>query len=94
MDWVTMAIMVVPLGIMYFALIVPQRKKDKALNDMRSDIAIGDRVVTVGGIIGRVVNIGEDAITIETGNEKTRLRMLRTSIQQKESVEQKQSRGG
>ncbi|HWP80725.1 MAG TPA: preprotein translocase subunit YajC [Candidatus Acidoferrum sp.] len=78
-------IIILTLGIMYFFMIVPQKKKEKAVSEMRADLQIGDRVVTIGGIIGRVVNIKDDAITIETGTEKTRLRIMRWGIQAKES---------
>jgi preprotein translocase subunit YajC len=78
-------IIVITLGIMYFFMVVPQKKKEKAVAEMRSDLQIGDRVVTIGGIIGRIVNIKDDAITIETGTEKTRLRVMRWGIQAKES---------
>lgn len=78
-------IIIVTLGIMYFFMVVPQKKKEKAVAEMRADLQIGDRVVTIGGIIGRVVNIKDDAITIETGTEKTRLRIMRWGIQAKET---------
>ena len=78
-------IIILTLGIMYFFMVVPQKKKEKAVAEMRADLQIGDRVVTIGGIIGRVVNIKDDAITIETGTEKTRLRVMRWGIQAKES---------
>jgi len=78
-------IIVLTLGIMYFFMVVPQKKKEKAVAEMRADLQIGDRVVTIGGIIGRIVNIKDDAITIETGTEKTRLRVMRWGIQAKES---------
>ncbi len=78
-------VIILTLGIMYFFMVVPQKKKEKAVTEMRSDLQIGDRVVTIGGIIGRIVNIKDDAITIETGTEKTRLRVMRWGIQAKES---------
>ncbi len=83
----TMGILAVSFAIMYFFLIAPQKKKEKAVLEMRNDLKIGDRIVTIGGIIGRVVNIKEDAITIETGSEKTRMRIMRWGIQAKETPE-------
>lgn len=81
-------LMIVPLVALYIFMIIPQRRKDKATQDMRNDIMVGDRVITVGGIIGRVVQVKDDVVTIETGNEKTRLRMMKTAISQKESPEE------
>ena len=84
-DGFSILLLVLPLALMYGLMIIPQRKKDKATQDMRNDILVGDRVITIGGIIGRVVQIKDDVVTIETGNEKTRLRMMKTAISQKET---------
>ena len=81
----SLGVIVLSVGIMYFFMFLPQKKKDKAVSEMRADLQIGDRVVTIGGIIGRIINIKDDAITIETGTDKTRLRVMRWGIQAKES---------
>jgi preprotein translocase subunit YajC len=50
---------------MYFLLIAPQRKRQKELEKLQSDLAVGDKVLAAGGIYGRVVSIKEDRITLE-----------------------------
>ena len=71
--------------VFYFMLIRPQRKRDKAERDMRSSISIGDEVSTIGGFIGKVVNIKDDVLTIETYSDRTKLRIYRGAIRGKEA---------
>ena len=50
---------------MYFLLFAPQRKRQKELEKLQSDLAVGDKVLAAGGIYGRVVSLKEDRITLE-----------------------------
>ncbi|MBQ8598754.1 MAG: preprotein translocase subunit YajC [Oscillospiraceae bacterium] len=68
--------------IFYFLLIRPQKKREQEVQKMREAIEVGDEIVTIGGIIGRVVSIKEDTLVIETSAERSKLRMARWSIQQ------------
>ena len=77
---------VVVFGVMYFILIRPQKKRDKEIAEMRNSLQVGDEVITVGGIIGRVVVIKEDNLIIETGNDRSKIRIKRYAIQSNESV--------
>ena len=86
----TMLMMLVPFALLYFFVLRPQQKKEKAEAERRSDIAAGDRVITIGGIVGRVVNVKDETVTIETGSEKTRLVMMKASISQREAREEQQ----
>ena len=76
-------IMVVLLAVMYFMLIRPQNKKDKQDREMRSNLQVGDEIMTVGGIYGKVVRIREDRITIASGAEKTKLEITKTAVANK-----------
>ena len=69
----------------YFMLIRPQRKRDKAEKEMRNSIDIGDEISTIGGFIGRVVNIKDDVLIIETSNDRTKLKIYRWAIRGKEA---------
>lgn len=53
---------------------------------MRNNIQVGDEIVTAGGIIGRVVSIKEDNVVIETGNDRSKVRIKRWAIQSNETV--------
>ncbi len=76
-------IMVVLLAVMYFMLIRPQNKKDKQDREMRSNLQVGDEIMTVGGIYGKVVRIREDRLTIASGAEKTKLEITKTAVANK-----------
>ena len=63
----------------YFFLIRPQRKKEKAIDAMRKGVRAGDKVITIGGIRGRVVKEREETLILEIG-ERTRIEVMRWSI--------------
>jgi len=67
--------------IMYFLLIKPQKKKDNEAKKLRSEVEIGDEIITIGGIVGRVVSIKEDNLLIETGGDRNKMRIRRWAIQ-------------
>ncbi|MBR2636645.1 MAG: preprotein translocase subunit YajC [Oscillospiraceae bacterium] len=69
------------LVVFYFMLIRPQNKKTKEEANMRSNLQIGDEIVTYGGIIGIIVSIKDDTLVIETGNERSKIRILRKAVE-------------
>ncbi|MCL1831137.1 MAG: preprotein translocase subunit YajC [Oscillospiraceae bacterium] len=83
----TIVLMVVMVAVFYFLLIRPQRKREKQTAEMRNKIEIGDGVVTIGGVIGRVVSIKDETILIETGTDRTKLRIQRWAVQEVEKLE-------
>lgn len=74
------------IGVFYFVLIRPQRKKDKQVQQMRNNIQVGDEIITVGGIVGICVSIKEDTVLLETGGDRTKVRIKRWAIQSNETV--------
>ncbi|HIZ55551.1 MAG TPA: preprotein translocase subunit YajC [Firmicutes bacterium] len=72
--------------IFYFLLIRPQRKRDKQMQEMRNSLQVGDEVVTSGGIIGIVVSIKEDTVVVETGSDRSKVRLKRWAIQSNETI--------
>lgn len=76
---------VVLIVVFYFFLIRPQRKRDKQERDMRNSIEIGDEISTIGGFIGRVVNIKDDVLVIESSSDRTKLKIYRWAIRGKEA---------
>lgn len=77
--------LVILIVLFYFMLIRPQRKRDKAEREMRSSIAVGDEISTIGGFIGKVVNIKDDVLIIETSGDRTKLKIYRWAIRGKEA---------
>ena len=64
-------IMIVLLfAVFYFFLIRPENKKKKKLQEMRTNLQVGDQITTIGGIVGKIVSIKDDMITFETGEDR------------------------
>ena len=62
--WLMPVLLVVMVVVFYFAMIRPQKKQEKQIAEMRDSLAVGDEVVTIGGIIGTVLIIKDDKIMI------------------------------
>ena len=73
---------VLMIVLFYFMLIRPQKKQQKAMKTMLDNLAIGDKVVTIGGIHGKVVKMKDDTVVLESGSgtEKSMLTISKTSI--------------
>ncbi len=79
---ITLAFPILILVVFYFILIRPQKKKDNEAKAMRENIQIGDEILTIGGIVGIVVKKTEDTVVIETGGDKSKLRIKIAAIQE------------
>ncbi len=66
--------------IFYFFLIRPENKKRKKTEEMRSSLTLGDEIVTIGGMTGKIVQITEDTITFETGEDRVRIQVKKWAI--------------
>ena len=73
--------MVVIIGAFYFLLIRPQRKKAKEEKKMRDSLQVGDDIVTIGGIYGRVISLKEDTIVIESKSDHSKMTIARWALQ-------------
>ncbi len=83
---IQLAPLVLLIVVFYFLLIRPQRKRDKEAAEMRNNLQIGDEVVTTGGIVGIVVNIKDDTIVLETGSDRSKVRVKRWAISSNETA--------
>lgn len=75
--------LILPIGflvVFYFFAIRPQKKKETQVKEMRNSLRVGDEVITIGGIHGKIIKAKEDIVTIEVGTAKTKLDMTRWSI--------------
>ena len=66
--------------IMYFLMIRPQKKKDKQVQEMRRSLSVGDEIVTIGGICGKIVKTKDDTFVIQVGAGKTKFEMMRWAV--------------
>ena len=76
----TIIFMVVLFAAMYFLMIRPQKKQEREVNNMRNNLQVGDEITTIGGIIGKIVSIKEETVMIETGHDRTKIRILRSAV--------------
>lgn len=72
--------------LMYFLMIRPQKKKQQAEQKMRSNVRVGDEITTIGGICGRVLNIKEDTMVIETGADRSKMTIKKWALQSVDTV--------
>ena len=79
-SWISIGMLVLLVVVMYFVVFRPQRKQEKEAAAMRNNLQVGDEITTIGGIIGKIVSIKEETVMIETGNEKTKVRILRSAV--------------
>ncbi|MDX9917520.1 MAG: preprotein translocase subunit YajC [Gudongella sp.] len=74
---------ILPIGLLvifYFFAIRPQRKKEKEIKEMRGSLRMGDEVITIGGIQGKIIKLNVDTVTLEVSSAKTRLEVTRWAI--------------
>ena len=71
----------------YFMLIRPENKKKKAMQAMRDSLKVGDKIITIGGIVGEIVHIKDDNIVIETSADRVRMELAKWSISTNETAE-------
>ena len=72
--------LVLMFAIFYFLIIRPENKKKKKAEDMRSSLSLGDEITTIGGITGKIVQVTEDTITFETGEDRVRIEINKWAI--------------
>ena len=80
-SYASIILLVLMFVVFYFILIRPQRKRDKELKEEVSKMSVGDRVVTIGGLVGFVANIKENEITISTSAANTLVTFTKSAIQ-------------
>ena len=78
--------LVLMLVIFYFMLIRPENKRKKEAEQMRSSVKTGDKIVTIGGITGTVVNVKENRIVLETGADQVRIELEKWAISSNETA--------
>lgn len=66
--------------IFYFLLIRPQQKRQKDTQKMINDLKKGDRIVTSGGVIGRITSFQDDYVVIKTGDSENKIEILKSAI--------------
>lgn len=84
----TVIMLVLMLAVFYFMLIRPENKRKKEAEEMRSSVKTGDRITTIGGIIGTVVHVKEDRVVLETGADQVRIELAKWAISSNETADE------
>ncbi len=79
-SYTTIILIVVMIAVFYFFAIRPQKKQEKETQQMRNSLAIGDEIVTIGGIVGIITNISEETITIISSRDRTRIQFVKSAV--------------
>ena len=82
----TILMIVVIIFIFYYFLIRPENKKKKDLEKMRNDLKVGDKITTIGGIVGTVCHITDSRIVIETSSDRVRVELQKWAISTNETA--------
>ena len=91
MEWTAYIWIIATFALFYFLLIRPQQKREKKDRQMRNSLEVGDNIVTIGGIVGKIVMVKDDEIAIETSADRTKLAFKKWCVQSKvESGETKE----
>jgi preprotein translocase subunit YajC len=76
----TIIMLVVMVAIFYFMLIRPENKRKKEAEQMRSSLKVGDKITTIGGIMGKVVHVDGDKFVMETGADQVRIELAKWAL--------------
>lgn len=82
----TIIMLIVMVGVFYFMLIRPENKRKKEAEQLRSSLKIGDKITTIGGITGTVVNIKDEKFVIETGADQVRIEFQKWALSTNDSA--------
>ena len=82
----TLIMMIVMVAIFYFMLIRPENKRKKEAEDMRNSLKVGDDITTIGGVVGKIVDIKGDNIVIETSADRVRIEFVKWAVSTNESA--------
>ena len=87
MNFQQIATMVLPFilmfGVFYFLLILTEKKRKKKYDAMIDDLKVNDKIITRGGIIGRIVKLKDDSVIIETTQDRTKIEFSKQGISSK-----------
>lgn len=82
----TVIMLVMMLAVFYFMLIRPENKRKKEAEQMRSSVKKGDKVITIGGLVGVVVDVKESNIVIETSADQVRIELAKWALSSNETA--------
>lgn len=80
--------LLIMVALFYFMLIRPENKRKKEAEQLRSSVKNGDKITTIGGIVGTVVDVKSDRFVIETGADQVRIELMKWSLSTNDTAEE------
>ena len=84
----SMILLVAMIAVFYFLIIRPENKRKKQAENMRNSLKKGERITTIGGLVGRIVQVNDATVVFETSEDRVRIEVAKWGIQSAESMEQ------
>lgn len=81
--------LVLIIAVFYFLMIRPENKRKKEAEQMRNNLSVGDRITTIGGIVGIIVSIKDDKFVIETSADQVRIEFCKWALSTNDSAEER-----
>lgn len=69
--------------VFYFILILPEKKRKKKYDEMLNELKVNEKVITRGGIVGRIIKVNDETIVIETSADRTKVELTKQGISSK-----------
>ena len=83
----SMILLVAMIAVFYFLIIRPENKRKKQAENMRNSLKKGERITTIGGMVGRIVQVNDTTVVFETSEDRVRVEIAKWGIQSTESME-------
>ena len=90
----SMILLVAMIAVFYFIIIRPENKRKKQAETMRNSLKKGERITTIGGMVGRIVQVNDTTVVFETSEDRVRVEIAKWGIQSTESMEAAVQKGG
>lgn len=87
-------LLVAMIAVFYFLIIRPENKRKKQAENMRNSLKKGERITTIGGMVGRIVQINDATVVFETSEDRVRIEVTKWAIQSTESMERSAAQKG
>lgn len=71
---------IVMVAVFYIIVLLPEKKRKKKYNAMLQELKLNDEIVTIGGLVGKIIKIQDDCIILESGPDRTRMKFKKSSI--------------
>lgn len=87
-------LLVAMIAVFYFLIIRPENKRKKQAESMRNSLKKGERITTIGGMVGKIVQVNDSTIVFETSEDRVRIEVTKWAVQSTESMEQAAAQKG